>query len=125
MLCFASASANRAARNLQLTWLRWCLSDGRVLPDQTAEHVHFERALPEGIEAIRSMALEIVPEIAALPMIDSWAGFRHGRKDGLPVTRSSAEAAGLFLRHRLYRNGILLRRSRQSLADEIIDGIKR
>jgi len=61
LLC--SASANRAARNLQLTWLpgassRWTCA-GRINCRARA----FEKSVyPEGIEAIRSMALEIVLE---------------------------------------------------------------
>jgi glycine oxidase len=100
--------------------------DGRVLAGSTAEHVRFDKSVTrKGIDAIRSMALEIVPGIAGLPMIDSWAGFRPRAKDGLPVLGSSAEAAGLFYATGHYRNGILLAPiTGKVLADEIIDGFR-
>src|SRR6266404_6440110 len=83
--------------------------DGRVLAGSTVEHVGFDKSVTnEGRDAIRSMALEIAPRIAALPMIDSWAGLRPRAKDGLPVLGSSAAVAGLFFATGHYRNGILL-----------------
>jgi len=95
-----------------------------LLAGSTAEHAGFDKRVnQEGIDAIRSMALEIAPAIAALPMIDSWAGFRPRAKDNLPVLGSSAETAGLFYATGHYRNGILLAPiTGQVLADEIVDG---
>ena len=100
--------------------------DGRVLAGSTAEHVRFDKSVTrEGIDAIRSMALEIAPGIAGIPMIDSWAGFRPRAKDSLPLLGSSAEAAGLFYATGHCRNGILLAPvTGKVLADEIIDGIR-
>jgi len=98
--------------------------DGRVLAGSTVEHVGFDQSVTnEGREAIRSMALEIAPAIAGLPIIDSWAGFRPRAKDGLPVLGSFAEVAGLFFAAGHYRNGILLAPiTGKVLADAIVDG---
>ena len=98
--------------------------DGRVLAGSTVEHVGFDQSVTnEGREAIRSMALEIAPAIAAFPIIDSWAGFRPRAKDGLPVLGSLAEVAGLFFAAGHYRNGILLAPiTGKVLADAIVDG---
>jgi glycine oxidase len=99
--------------------------DGRVLAGSTAEHVGFDkRTTHEGESAIKSMAIEIAPEMAALPLIDSWAGFRPRAKDGLPVLGPCAEIAGLFYATGHYRNGILLAPISGSLiADAIVDGV--
>jgi glycine oxidase len=99
--------------------------DGRMLAGSTAEHVGFERGVTdEGERAIKSMAIEIAPEIASLPIIDSWAGFRPRAQDGLPVLGPSVEIEGLFYATGHYRNGILLAPITGCvIADAIVDGI--
>src|SRR5437660_1508978 len=60
--------------------------DGRILAGSTSEHAGFDKRITdEGIEAIKSMAFEIAPALANLPLIDSWAGFRPRAADNLPV----------------------------------------
>ncbi len=83
--------------------------DGRVLAGSTSEHVGFEKCVTDdGIKTIRAMTHEISDAIAALPMIDSWAGFRPRAKDALPVLGPCEEVQGLFYATGHYRNGILL-----------------
>jgi glycine oxidase len=83
--------------------------DGRVLAGSTAEHVGFDKCVTDdGIETIKAMAREISHAIAALPVIDSWAGFRPRAKDDLPVIGPCEEVEGLFYATGHYRNGILL-----------------
>jgi glycine oxidase len=126
MLCFAAHA--HIARHVIYSSRGYLVPrrDGRVLAGSTAEHVRFDKSVTrEGIDTIQSMAVEIVPGIAALPMIDSWAGFRPRAKDGLPVLGSSAKTAGLFYATGHYRNGILLAPiTGKVLADEIVDGIR-
>jgi glycine oxidase len=55
-----------------------------------------------------SAALQISPQIGALPVIDQWAGLRPRAADGLPVLGPCAEIGGLFYATGHYRNGILL-----------------
>lgn len=125
MLCFSASP--QIARHVIYSSSGYLVPrlDGRVLAGSTSEHAGFDkRVSKEGIDAIRSMALEIVPATAALPMIDSWAGFRPRAKDDFPVLGSSVEAAGLFYATGHYRNGILLAPiTGKVLADEIVDGI--
>ncbi|HSP64294.1 MAG TPA: glycine oxidase ThiO [Pyrinomonadaceae bacterium] len=83
--------------------------DGRVLAGSTAERVGFERSVTgEGMNAIKSMALEIAPVIGSLPLVSSWAGFRPCAADGLPVLGPCEGIKGLFYATGHYRNGILL-----------------
>jgi glycine oxidase len=83
--------------------------DGRLLAGSTSERVGFEkRVTDEGIEAIKTMALEIAPEVPMLPLIDTWAGFRPHAQGDLPVLGMSAEIDGLWYATGHYRNGILL-----------------
>ena len=83
--------------------------DGRVLAGSTAERVGFEKSVTdEGMNAIKSMALEIAPSVAGLPLVSSWAGFRPRAADGLPVLGPCEGIEGLFYATGHYRNGILL-----------------
>src|SRR5262249_31470123 len=47
--------------------------DGRLLAGSTSEHAGFDRRVTdEGVNAIKSMAIEIAPAIERMPAIDSW-----------------------------------------------------
>ncbi len=84
-------------------------SDGRLLAGSTTEHAGFDkRVTGQGVAQIMSAALEIAPNIGALPMIDQWAGLRPRAPDGLPVLGPCAEIGGVFYATGHYRNGILL-----------------
>ncbi len=83
--------------------------DGRMLAGSTSEHVGFDkRVTDEGVNSIKSMALEIAPTLDAAPLVDSWAGFRPRALDDLPVLGPHAEIDGFFYATGHYRNGILL-----------------
>jgi glycine oxidase len=99
--------------------------DGRVLAGSTAEHVGFDkRVTEEGLAAIKSMAIEIAPGVAGLPVISSWAGFRPRALDGLPVLGPTTQFEGLVYATGHYRNGILLAPvTGQVIADAIVDGV--
>lgn len=83
--------------------------DGRLLVGSTTERAGFDRRVTaEGVSSLLSAALEISPQIGALPMTASWAGLRPRAADGLPVLGPYAEIEGLFYATGHYRNGILL-----------------
>jgi len=83
--------------------------DGRLLAGSTTESAGFEkRVTNDGINSIKSMAVEIAPALESLTVVDSWAGFRPRAKDGLPVLGPTKHVAGLFYATGHYRNGILL-----------------
>lgn len=82
--------------------------DGRVAIGATTEQAGFDPAVDEqSIAGLMRLAAEYLPEISGAPRLESWAGFRPGTPDGLPILGAAAidhcwHAAG----H--YRNGILL-----------------
>jgi glycine oxidase len=83
--------------------------DGRLIAGSTSERVGFDKRVTEqGVAEIKSMAIEIAPQVEILPLIDSWAGFRPRAPDDLPVLGRSPEIDGLFYATGHYRNGILL-----------------
>ncbi|HEU4510206.1 MAG TPA: glycine oxidase ThiO [Pyrinomonadaceae bacterium] len=83
--------------------------DGRLLAGSTSEHVGFANSVTAGgINSILAKALEISPDIADLPIVDTWSGLRPCSADGLPVLGPCDEIDGLFYATGHYRNGILL-----------------
>ncbi len=83
--------------------------DGRLIAGSTSEHVGFDKQVTQpGIETIKAMAVEISPVLAALPLVDGWAGFRPRAHDCLPVLGESPQIQRLFYATGHYRNGILL-----------------
>jgi glycine oxidase len=83
--------------------------DGRLLAGSTIERVGFDKSVTvRGLREITDHALEIAPEVAALPTRDSWAGLRPQTRDGWPLIGASEAIEGLFYATGHYRNGILL-----------------
>jgi glycine oxidase len=100
--------------------------DGRLLAGSTSEHVGFDKSVTgDGVDAIKSMAFEIVPALTNLPIVDSWAGLRPRAKDDLPVLGPCEEIDGLFYATGHYRNGILLAPvTGELIANAIVEGVK-
>jgi len=124
MLCFAARPP--IARHVLYSSRGYLVPrrDGRVLAGSTAERVGFERSVTgEGMNAIKTMALEIAPTVAGLPLVGSWAGFRPRAADGLPVLGQWDGVEGLFYATGHYRNGILLAPiTGELMARAIVDG---
>lgn len=109
MLCFEPGE--RLARHVIYSSRGYLIprSDGRLLAGSTTEESGFEkRVTDEGVDAIKSMAVEIAPALKLVDVVDSWAGFRPRAKDGRPVLGPTTHVAGLFYATGHYRNGILL-----------------
>ena len=83
--------------------------DGRLLAGSTSENAGFaKRVTAGGISSIVRNTLEISPDIAKLPVVDTWAGLRPRAADGLPVLGACGEIDGVIYATGHYRNGILL-----------------
>jgi glycine oxidase len=98
--------------------------DGRVLAGSTSERVGFEKSVTgEGVAAIRSLAFEMAPSLAAAPIVDSWSGLRPRAVDDLPVLGPAEGVPGLFYATGHYRNGILLAPiTARAIAGQIVEG---
>jgi glycine oxidase len=83
--------------------------DGRLLVGATVEDVGFRKgATPRGIGALMSAATAMLPMVADLPLIETWAGFRPATPDGLPILGPDPRLRKLLYATGHYRNGILL-----------------
>jgi len=98
--------------------------DGRLLAGSTSEHAGFAKQVTAGgISAILANAHEISPDIARLPIVDTWAGLRPRAPDNLPVLGPCDEIGGLFYATGHYRNGILLAPvTGELIAAAVVDG---
>jgi glycine oxidase len=109
MLCFETNP--RLARHVLYSPRGYLVprADGRLLAGSTTEHAGFDkRVTTAGIHTLSEHALEIVPGLSSLPLIDSWAGLRPRADDGLPVMGKTTGIEGLTYACGHYRNGILL-----------------
>jgi glycine oxidase len=83
--------------------------DGRLLVGATMEDVGFRKGpTPRGIAALMEAAAAVVPAVADLPLVETWAGFRPATPDDLPILGFEPRLRGLLYATGHYRNGILL-----------------
>jgi glycine oxidase len=83
--------------------------DGRVLVGATVEDVGFRKGpTPRGIAALMAAATRVVPGLADLPLVETWAGFRPATPDFLPLLGQEPRLRGLVYATGHFRNGILL-----------------
>lgn len=83
--------------------------DGRLLVGATVEDVGFRAGpTPRGIAGLIAAAIETLPILADLPLIETWAGFRPVTPDGLPIIGLDPSIRGLVYATGHFRNGILL-----------------
>ena len=79
-----------------------------ILAGSTLEFEGFAKEVTAaGLKHILSLALELLPGLASLPVVESWAGLRPFTEDQLPVL-GPGPLPGLFLASGHFRNGILL-----------------
>jgi glycine oxidase len=83
--------------------------DGRVLIGATVEHVGYRKGpTPRGVASLIAAAARMVPLLADLPMVETWAGFRPGTPDDMPIIGGDPLLEGLYYATGHFRNGILL-----------------
>lgn len=82
---------------------------GHIVVGATVEDVAFTPGpTPHGIGMLLAAAMRAIPAIGDLPLIETWAGFRPGTPDDLPILGTDPEVEGLHYATGHYRNGILL-----------------
>ncbi len=84
-------------------------ANGLVFAGATVEDVGFRRRTTKaGVRAMRSMAIGLVPQLAAATVHFDWAGLRPGSPDDLPMIGPLPGWANVVAATGHYRNGILL-----------------
>ncbi|HWF04083.1 MAG TPA: FAD-dependent oxidoreductase, partial [Candidatus Angelobacter sp.] len=83
-------------------------STGKILIGATVEDMGFDKSVDStAIQTLLSAAAKYLPELAAAPITQSWAGLRPGTPDDLPIL-GPTEIPGAFIASGHFRNGILL-----------------
>ncbi len=82
---------------------------GFLISGSTTEQAGYQKSVTAGgLASIVENAVEIMPAVRSLSIIETWAGLRPTTPDGWPVIGADPEIAGLFYATGHYRNGILL-----------------
>ena len=98
-------------------------ADGRIVIGATVEAGSYDgKVTPAGIMHILSYALELVPELADLPLEETWAGLRPTTPDKGPIL-GETPWANLYLAGGYWRNGVLLAPKTGELMASLIAGI--
>ena len=83
--------------------------DGRILAGSTMEEAGFDKSVTlAGLAHITRAALDMVPDLGALPFREAWAGLRPATRDFLPVLGPSPSRPDFFYATGHFRSGILL-----------------
>jgi glycine oxidase len=94
--------------------------DGRILIGATVEYVGFQKAVTVGaVNHLLSAAVELVPSLKQLDIVETWSGLRPDTPDHLPIIGPSG-VDNLLLASGHFRNGILLAPITAQLVSESI-----
>ncbi len=97
--------------------------DGHVLCGSTLEFTGFEKSTrDETREQLMRYASELIPELAAYPVVRHWAGLRPGTRQGIPYICEYDGVEGLYLHAGHYRNGIVLGAASAKLMAQLVTG---
>jgi glycine oxidase len=94
-------------------------ADGRLVIGATSEELGFDtRVTAGGLFRLLEGAVEVVPGVEELEVVETWAGLRPASRDHAPLLGRAAPGVVLAAGH--YRHGILLA---PATADELSAGI--
>ena len=95
-------------------------TDGRIVFGSTLEDVGFKRTPDrEAFESLQASAIELIPNLAQVPLEAQWAGFRPGSSTGIPWIGSFSERLWINSGH--FRNGLVLSpASARLLCDQLL-----
>ena len=97
-------------------------STGKILIGATVEDVGFDKSVNAStIQDLLNAAAKYVPELAAAPITQSWAGLRPGTPDDLPIL-GPTETPGAFVASGHFRNGILLAPITARIMADLLEG---
>ncbi len=97
-------------------------ADGKILIGSTVEEAGFDKTVTlEAVGSLTRRAAAILPGVAKLPLVMSWAGLRPATPDRLPyIGRSAME--GLLIATGHFRNGILLAPITAEIVADLVAG---
>jgi glycine oxidase len=83
--------------------------DGRILLGSTMEDVGFDKTITdEAREVLLSVAHQMIPALANVPVERHWAGLRPGSPAGVPFISEHPAVSGLYINAGHFRNGVVM-----------------
>jgi glycine oxidase len=83
--------------------------DGRVLAGSTEEEVGYDKnTTDEGLAELRTFAADLLPELTAERIEQSWAGLRPGSIDGFPYIGPLPQLENAFVAAGHFRSGLFM-----------------
>ena len=83
--------------------------DGHVLAGSTLEYVGFDKTTTSrALDALRDMAISLIPLLREAPIERHWAGLRPGADQGVPFIGPHPQVENLFINAGHFRNGVVL-----------------
>jgi glycine oxidase len=99
--------------------------DGRILVGSTLEYVGFDKhTTAQGLSELKQAAVELIPDLASLPVEHHWAGLRPGSPDGIPVIGPHPDISNLYICAGHFRNGVVLGPASARLLSDQLLGIR-
>lgn len=81
--------------------------DGLVLAGSTLERTGYRKHTTQAARALLTgQALQLLPGLAAYPVVGHWCGLRPGSSDGIPLIGGVRGTRGLYLNAGHFRNGV-------------------
>jgi glycine oxidase len=97
--------------------------DGRILAGSTLEDAGFDAApVPADIERLLAMAADLLGDLSAATVEQSWAGLRPGSADGLPSVGRVAGCDNAFLAAGHFRAGLHQSTGTAVIVADLIEG---
>ena len=98
-------------------------SDGRLVVGATSEELgHDTRVTAGGLYRILEGAVETVPGVEEMDVVETWAGLRPASRDHAPLLGAS-EHAGVVYATGHYRHGVLLAPVTADLVADAVEGV--
>jgi glycine oxidase len=98
--------------------------DGRILVGATVEEAGFDPGPTlAGVAALAEAAVDAVPALADRPLLETWAGYRPGTPDALPILGEDPDLPGLVHATGHFRNGILLAPITADVIADVLTGV--
>jgi|SRR5579871_456249 len=96
---------------------------GRAIIGATIEDVGFDKTVhPVDIDRLRTLAADLLPDLAHAPQLEAWAGLRPATPDGLPLLGPIPGQKNQFIATGHYRNGILLAPATAHVMAQLLSG---
>lgn len=96
--------------------------DGRILAGSTVEETGFDDGTTQAAaEELRAFAIGLLPDLAAVPIENHWAGLRPGTPEGVPLIARHLQLSNLYVNAGHHRNGLTLA---PASAEQLVAGLR-